>query len=228
MTGTLYIVATPIGNLEDMTLRARRVLGEVDVILCEDTRVTKKLLSRHEIHTSCERLDAHVEIKKASDIVKRLEAGHHIALVSDAGTPGISDPGARLVAYVREHAADTNITVVPGPSALTAALSIAGIHEERFTFLGFPPHKKGRKTFFESVANYDHPVVFYESSHRIIKTLESLHNVLQKDQKVMLMHELTKLHEEVITGTPHDVFEKVKENPGLQKGEYVVIVHRKI
>src|SRR3989338_1380795 len=149
--GKLSIVATPIGNLEDITLRALRTFKECDVIYAEDTRVISKLLARYEIKKPLQRLDSATEIKKANEIIARLEAGEHVAFVSDAGTPGISDPGSRLVRAVREHShilknVGIKIEAIPGASALTAALSIAGVEDGRFTFLGFLPHKKGRQT----------------------------------------------------------------------------------
>ena len=215
--GILYIVATPIGNLEDMTLRALRILKEVDVVFAEDTRVTKKLLSHYDIHTSVERLDAKVEGTKGSEVIRLLEEGKNAALVSDAGTPGISDPGSRLVRTVRD--VGLRVETIPGPSALTAALSIAGVPADEFIFLGFPPHKKGRETFFKRVLSEERTVVFYESTHRILKALESLGN-----ESVIVLRELTKIYEEVLEGTAQQILEILKTTPEKQKGEFVVIV----
>jgi 16S rRNA (cytidine1402-2'-O)-methyltransferase len=153
MSGTLSVVATPIGNMEDITLRALRVLKEVDYVLCEDTRVTGKLLSHYEIKAKLKRYDAHASEKVHNDILEDLRAGKHIALVSDAGTPGVSDPGVFLVARIRQEVPDARIDAIPGASALTASFSIAGIAGNEFTFLGFVPQKKGRETFFKSLAS---------------------------------------------------------------------------
>src|SRR3989338_8960756 len=156
--GKLSIVATPIGNLGDMTFRGLWNLKEANVIYAEDTRVISKLLSHYGLKKSVFRLDAATEIKKADEIINRLEAGEHVAFVSDAGTPGISDPGARLVAHVRERLPEATIEAIPGPSALTAALSIAGLSTDRFLFLGFLPHKKGRQTALKEIAQCTVPV----------------------------------------------------------------------
>ncbi|HEX7724116.1 MAG TPA: 16S rRNA (cytidine(1402)-2'-O)-methyltransferase, partial [Candidatus Paceibacterota bacterium] len=166
---TLYVVGTPIGNLEDITLRALRILREADLILCEDTRVTKKLLTVNDIHTPTKSYHAHSTMSRVEDILDMLREGKNLALVSDAGTPGISDPGAELVARVRSElaaqiaAGELKIESVPGPSALAAALSIAGVPCARFTFLGFLPHKKGRETLFKEIAGSEETYAFYES-----------------------------------------------------------------
>lgn len=221
MNGILSIVATPIGNLEDMTLRALRVLTEADYVLCEDTRVTGKLLSHYDIKTSLKRYDAHSSDAIHESIIADLQAGKHIALVSDAGTPGVSDPGVLLVARARQ--AGARIDAIPGPSALTAAYSIAGVSGNQFTFLGFVPQKKGRQTFFESLAQYDMPIMFYEAPHRIMKTLESL-TTLSFECKVLVFRELTKMHEEVVTGTPQEVHDYFVEHADHVRGEFVVMV----
>ncbi len=220
--GRLSVVATPIGNMEDITLRALRVLKECDYVLCEDTRVTGKLLARHEIKARMKRYDAHTSDKAHLDIINDIKKGMHLALVSDAGTPGVSDPGVLLVQSARE--AGALVDTVPGASAVTAAFSIAGIAGNQFCFLGFVPQKKGRKTFFESLPPFDRPVIFFESTHRIMKTLETLVN-LSINRKVYLGRELTKMHEEMIIGTPSEVLEILKTEPVRQKGEFVVILH---
>lgn len=220
--GTLSIVATPIGNLEDITLRALRTLKECDVIYAEDTRVISKLLARYEIRRPLQRLDAATEAKKAEEIVERLEAGERVAFASDAGTPGISDPGSRLVARVRERLPDVKIEAIPGPSALTTLLSIAGIDAAEFTFLGFLPHKKGRQTALREIATSKRPVVLFESPHRILKLLAELHGTLPSAH-VVIGRELTKLHEEVIEGTPAELAASL-EKRGAVRGEFVVIV----
>ena len=223
--GKLSIVATPIGNLEDITLRALRTLKECDVIYAEDTRIISKLLARYEIKKPLQRLDATTEIKKADEIITRLEAGEHVALVSDAGTPGISDPGARLVKAVREHShilknVGMTIEAIPGASALTAALSIAGLDTTEFTFLGFLPHKKGRQTALKKIAANKFPTVLYESPHRILKLLKELEYV----SRITIVRELTKVHEEVISGTPTDLLAHFAAHPDTVRGEFVVIV----
>ncbi|MCD4761570.1 16S rRNA (cytidine(1402)-2'-O)-methyltransferase [bacterium] len=181
---TLYIVATPIGNLEDISMRALRILGEVDFILCEDTRVTKKLLLHYKVKTPTISYHQHSNEKKHDYILGLFKDGKDLALVSDAGTPGISDPGGKLVQAVikrfnveASQATPVQIESVPGPSAVTAALSISGIPTDKFLFLGFPPHKKGRQKFIKGIASSIYPVVVYESKHRIIKFLEELQDL---------------------------------------------------
>jgi 16S rRNA (cytidine1402-2'-O)-methyltransferase len=220
--GKLSIVATPIGNLEDITLRALRTLKECDVIYAEDTRVISKLLARYEIKKPLQRLDAAMEIKRAGEIIERLEAGEHVVFVSDAGTPGISDPGARLVAQVRAQVPEVKIEAIPGASALTAALSIAGLDATGFTFLGFLPHKKGRQTALKGIMESEIPVVLYESPHRIEKLLEELSAL--EASNVIIARELTKIHEEVITGTPVEVQAHFTAHPDTVRGEFVVVV----
>lgn len=220
-TGILSVVATPIGNLEDITLRALRVLKEVDYIICEDTRVTGVLLKRYEIATKLKRYDAHASEAVHQTILDDLAAGKHIALVSDAGTPGVSDPGVLLIARVRQARA-ARIDAIPGPSAVTAAFSIAGISGNAFSFLGFAPQKKGRVTFFNELADYKHPVIFFESTHRIMKLLGSL-SELYPTATLCVGRELTKLHEEMVVGTPLEVEAELTAKPVRQKGEFVVI-----
>jgi 16S rRNA (cytidine1402-2'-O)-methyltransferase len=219
--GTLSVVATPIGNLEDITLRALRTFKECDVIYAEDTRVISKLLARYEISKPLQRLDAATEEKKAKEIIERLEAGEKVVLVSDAGTPGISDPGARLVERVRRLASETKIETIPGASALTAALSIAGLESDSFTFLGFLPHKKGRQTALRKIAASEHPVVLYESPHRILKLLGEL--AALNIPRATIARELTKIHEEVVAGTPAEVTAHLEDKDAVS-GEFVVII----
>lgn len=220
--GTLSIVATPIGNLEDLTLRALRTLKECDVIYAEDTRVISKLLARYEIKKPLQRLDAAMETKRADQIIERLEAGEHVVFVSDAGTPGISDPGARLVAEVRKLLPSATIEAIPGASALTAALSIAGLDATGFTFLGFLPHKKGRQTALKGIAASELPVVLYESPHRVVKLLKELGAL--DVSRVTLARELTKIHEEVVSGTPDEMLAHFTLHPDTVRGEFVVII----
>lgn len=218
--GTLSIVATPIGNLEDITLRALRTLKECDVIYAEDTRVISKLLARYEIQKPLKRLDAATEMKKTDEVIARLQAGERVALVTDAGTPGISDPGARLVSLIRANGGIAKIEAIPGPSALTAALSIAGVDSTAFTFLGFLPHKKGRQTALKKIAGSEVPTVLYESPHRIEKLLKELSFA----KKLTVLRELTKVHEEIISGTPEDIKRHFAEHPDRVRGEFVVII----
>jgi 16S rRNA (cytidine1402-2'-O)-methyltransferase len=223
--GTLAIVATPIGNLEDITLRALRTLREADYVLCEDTRVTGKLLAYHGIKNKLKRYDAHASEKVHEAIVADLMAGQQIALVSDAGTPGVSDPGVLLVARARK--AGARLEAIPGPSALTAALSLAGIAGNQFTFLGFVPQKKGRQTFFATLTEHIQPVIFFESTHRIIKTLESL-SATHLTAMLTVGRELTKLHEEVVVGTPAEVLAHFTLAPIKQKGEFVIMFSARV
>lgn len=220
-SGTLSVVATPIGNLEDITHRAVRVLSEVDYILCEDTRVTGKLCAHYSIATPLRRYDAHASESVHERIIADLGEGKHLALVSDAGTPGVSDPGVLLIQRARE--AGARVEAIPGPSAVTAAVSIAGLTGNQFAFLGFAPQKKGRQTFFGSLTSYAHPVLFFESTHRIMKMLDALAATMP-ERTIMLARELTKLHEELLVGTPAALYEQLTAKPVKQKGEFVVIV----
>ena len=225
--GTLYIVATPIGNLEDITLRALRILKEVDTILCEDTRTTRVLLNKYDIKTKTMSYNAHATEGKESVIIKMLGEGKDLALVSDAGTPTISDPGVMLVANVKkEFGEDVKVVPIPGPSALIAALSASGISSAEFTFLGFLPHKKGRETLFKEISNSKRVVVFYESTHRIIKTLTSLVEYVPTF-KVVIGREITKQFEEFVEGTPGEVLTYFTVNEDKHRGEFVVIVEPK-
>ena len=222
---TLYIIGTPIGNLEDVTLRALRVLKEVDLILCEDTRVTSRLLSKYDIDTPKMSYHAQSKISKADKILDMLAEGKNLALVSDAGTPCISDPGVMLVAQVRERFGETvSIVPIPGPSALITALSAAGISVAEFTFLGFLPHKKGRETLFREIAASSRVMVFYESTHRIEKALESLEKFCGAGRQVIVARELTKIYEEFVRGTTAEVRAHFSKNQDRVRGEFVVIV----
>lgn len=218
----LYVIATPIGNLEDITLRALRILREVDFVICEDTRVTKKLLSRHDISKLLVSCHEHSTPKVYEKIFEMLSKGKNAALVTDAGTPGISDPGARLLSFLRENNPEVEISPIPGPSALLAAASVAGINMDQFLFLGFPPHKKGRKTFFEEVAKVAVPVIFYESTHRVAKAFAELAGVLGDAADIVVAREITKIYEEVWRGTIKDA--AVHFVGERQRGEFVIIV----
>ncbi|MDE1874909.1 MAG: 16S rRNA (cytidine(1402)-2'-O)-methyltransferase [Patescibacteria group bacterium] len=218
---TLYIVATPIGNLEDITLRAIRILKEVAVVFCEDTRTSRVLFSKYDIKTPTESFHAQSPLSKIDRVIELLKEGKDIALVTDAGTPGISDPGMVLVSEVRSRAPEVIVAAVPGPSALTAAVSIAGKPLHEFVFLGFLPHKKGRQTLFDEIRAGERPYVFYESPHRIEKTLESLKGM---PKTVTILRELTKMHESYVSGTAEEVLASFRNNPGTLRGEFVVIV----
>ena len=223
----LYIVGTPIGNLEDATFRAVRILGEVDLILAEDTRVTKRLLDKYGVKTPLLRFDAKVEAKNSKKIAGLLKEGKDIALVSDAGTPGVSDPGQTLVWRVREELPDVKIISIPGVSAITAVLSVAGLSDTGFLFLGFLPHKKGRETLFKKIAESDKTIVFYESVHRFLKTLESLKKFLGSSggaRRIVVGRELPKMFEEVVSGPAEEVIGHFSENPNRVKGEFVIVV----
>ena len=218
---TFYVIATPIGNLEDITLRALRILKEVDLVLCEDTRVTKRLFEKHSITTHMVSYHAQSGEAKVELILEKIEEGKTIALVTDAGTPGISDPGSLLISQIRKAYPDLKIVAVPGPSALPSALSIAGVPTHEFVFLGFFPHKKGRETLFKEIAAAERPMVFYESTHRIMKTLESLKKI---PKTITLVREITKIYEEVLQGSAAEVEKILTDTPEKQKGEFVVIV----
>lgn len=227
MAGTLYIVPTPIGNLEDMTLRAIRVLKEVDLVLCEDTSVTQKLFKQYGIDTKTSVFYAQTGIKNIERALEQLQAGNRIALVSDAGTPTISDPGVLLVDRVRNELPEVEIVALPGASALTTALSASGMSSATFTFYGFLPHKKGRETLFKTIAASEHVSVFYESVHRIEKALESLAGILEGGRKVAIARELTKVHEEIVRGTAEEARSYFRNNPDHVRGEFVVVVEGK-
>jgi len=220
----LYVVATPIGNLEDITLRAIRILKEVDLILCEDTRTTRVLLSKYEITTPTQSYHAQSSLSKIDQVIEMLKGGKNIALVSDAGTPAISDPGSLLISRVRASlGSDVVISPIPGPSALVSALSVSGLTGGSFIFYGFLPHKKGRETIFKKIAESDMNSVFYESPHRIMKTLESLAEYAP-EKKIIIARELTKIFEEIVSGTPSELVEYFTVNQEKERGEFVVMV----
>ena len=224
----LYIVATPIGNLEDLTFRALRILKEVDLILCEDTRVTKKLLCHYGIKTPTLSYHQHSKLQKINYILELLKRGKNLALVSDAGTPGISDPGNKLIQeilrFTETRPLEIKIIPIPGASAVTAAASISGFPMDKFSFLGFPPTKRKRKKFFKEVVNSKYPVIFYESPYRIIKTLEELGS-MNKELRIMVARELTKKFETVYRGKIEEVMGKIEKDK--IKGEFVVVVNPK-
>ncbi len=223
--GTLSVVATPIGNLADITLRALETLKAADAIACEDTRVTAKLLARYDIQKPLLIFHAQSGRLATTRILALLAEGKHVALVTDAGTPGISDPGSALVRAVRDTlGTDARIVAIPGAAAVTAALSIAGVPTDEFTFLGFLPHKKGRQTLFAEIAEASRTMVFYESPHRIEKALASLAEALPEGRRVVVLRELTKLYESLVEGSASEVAAHFKEKASEVRGEFVVIV----
>jgi 16S rRNA (cytidine1402-2'-O)-methyltransferase len=222
--GTLYVVATPIGNLGDMTYRAVEVLKVVDLILCEDTRTSKTLLMHYGIHTKTSSYHAHSSNNKHDTIIEQLQTGKNIALISDAGTPGISDPGSLLISYIRTNHPKFPVIPLPGACAITTLLSVSGFMGNEFTFLGFVPHKKGRETFFKNIAILEHTVVFYESCHRIVKTLTSLANLYENTHTVMIGREMTKKFETYSSGTISQILENIQADTNQQKGEFVIIL----
>src|SRR3981189_3179662 len=219
---SLFLVATPIGNLEDITLRALRVLKEVDLIACEDTRQTLKLLSHYGIQTRLVSYHEHNEMTKASELVVDLEGGAKIALVTDAGMPGISDPGFRLIALAIRH--HVPVVPIPGASAFLAALLASGLPTDSFRFSGFLPAKSGqRRKLLESVKDSPRTQVFYEAPHRLLETLGDVVEVLGNDRHVVVAREVTKLHEEFLRGRATEVLEQLKAR-GDVKGEITLLI----
>jgi 16S rRNA (cytidine1402-2'-O)-methyltransferase len=216
----LYLVPTPIGNLKDITLRAIDVLSEVDMILAEDTRQTGKLLKHLQIETSLRSFHSHNEHKKADDIIQQLSLGVTMALVSDAGSPGISDPGYLLVKKSRE--AGIAVIPLPGPTAFVPALTASGLPCEAFYFAGFLPHKKGRQTKWKMLKELDTTVILYESPFRLLKCLNEIKTYIGPETKVCVARELTKVFEEIETKLVDDMIEHYTSKPSI-KGEIVVI-----
>lgn len=216
--GTLYLCATPIGNLEDITLRVLRILEEVDVIAAEDTRQTIKLLNHFEIKTPLVSYHEHNKYQKTPILVKELLEGKNIALVTDAGTPAISDPGAELALAAYE--AGVEVTSLPGASAVITALTLSGLDTRRFAFEGFlPQEKKERSRVLERLRNTTYTTVFYEAPHRLLKTLEAVQEVIPADRKIAVCRELTKKHETIMQCTLAEAFQYFQENE--PKGEFV-------
>jgi 16S rRNA (cytidine1402-2'-O)-methyltransferase len=221
MSGRLYIVSTPIGNLEDITLRALKVLKEADVVACEDTRTTRKLLIRYAIETPLVSYHEHNEIEKAKELLSLLEGGRSIALVSDAGTPCISDPGYRLVKLASEHGIE--VLSIPGPSATVSALSVSGLPTSSFAFFGFLPRTKKHLTdYLSRIKNYPETLVFYESPNRVTKTLRAMSEVFG-DRNISLSREMTKLYEETLRGKIPYVLEALGKRDKI-KGEVTIVV----
>ncbi len=217
--GRLYIVATPIGNLGDLTLRAKEILNSVNLIACEDTRHSGILLKHYKIDKPKLSFHSHSGNAKVIKILAHLKKGDDVALISDAGTPGISDPGYVLI----DAALDLGVEVVPipGPSAVITALCASGLPTDKFLYLGFLPVKKGRQTLFKKIADSEYTVAFYESPHRLKKTLKQLKDYLKKDAKVVVAKELTKIYEKFYRGSIDEVDKQIPDKP---KGEYVVMI----
>ncbi len=224
MSKILYIVPTPIGNLEDMTHRAVRILKEVSIVFCEDTSVTQRLFKEYAIVTKTSVFHANSTEKDFRRIIDALHEGNDVALVSDAGMPTISDPGVSIVKRVYEEVEGVQVVALPGATALTTALAVSGISSATFTFFGFLPQKKGRETVFGKIVENEHTSAFYESVHRIEKTLESLKDKLQDGRMVVVCKELSKMHEEVVRGTASYVAEYFVLHKDKIRGEFVVIV----
>jgi 16S rRNA (cytidine1402-2'-O)-methyltransferase len=219
----LYIVATPIGNLEDITLRGLRILKEADLVACEDTRQTQKLLSHYGIQKRTVSYHEHNELTRAAEMVKQLEEGATIALVSDAGMPGISDPGYRLIALAIRH--HIPVVPVPGASAFVAALAASGLPTDSFRFSGFLPAKAGqRRDLLQEVARSPRTQVFYEAPHRLLEALQDIVDVLGAERPVVVAREVTKLHEEFVRGRASEVLEQFRSRPGEVKGEITLLV----
>ena len=219
MPGTLFIVATPIGNLEDITFRAIRTLKEADIIAAEDTRVTRKLLSHYDIHTPMIAYHQHSGGRRAEEIMEKIREGSNVALVSDAGTPGISDPGHELIALCIDQG--LQIECMPGPAALIPAIVVSGLPTAHFVFDGFPPRKESeRSVYFRSISEEARTIVLYESPLRLASTLRSAHRVLG-DRRIAVVREATKLFEEVFRGTLTEAIERFQ---GRVRGEIVIVI----
>lgn len=218
--GKLYLVPTPVGNLEDITLRAIRILKEVDVILAEDTRTSGKLLQHYNITTHMQSHHMHNEHKTVEALVKRILAGETVALISDAGTPAISDPGFLLARACIENRIE--VDCLPGATAFVPALVNSGLPNDKFVFEGFLPVKKGRQTRFKLLAEESRTIIFYESPHKLLKTLGNIVEYFGNDRQVSVSRELTKLYEETVRGTAEEVFRHYTEKP--PKGEIVIVV----
>lgn len=216
--GTLYIVSTPIGNLEDITLRALRILKSVDLIACEDTRQTKILLAHFQIKKNLISYHQHSKLSKINLLISKLESGQNIAVVTDAGTPGLSDPAGVLIAEAFQS--KLKVVPIPGPSALTTLLAVAGESMDKFLFLGFLPKKKGRLTLLKYLDKSKFPIVFFESPKRILKTLKDIQDTMG-DRFIIVGRELTKKFEEIYRGRISEVISKIKP-----QGEFVIIISR--
>lgn len=216
---TLFVIATPIGNLEDITLRALRILKDVDLIACEDTRRTSILIKRYDIEKPLISYHQHSKLQKVDFLIEELKSGKNIALVTDAGTPGISDPGGVLIGEAIKN--NIGVEPIPGPSSFTAILSVGGFYLDKFLYLGFLPKKKGRQTLLKKIAPADVPIVICESPHRIVETLKDLQNQCG-DREVVIGRELTKKFQEFFRGKISEILPKIRP-----QGEFVMIVKPK-
>ncbi len=226
----LYIVATPLGNLSDITLRALEILKSVPLIACEDTRVSSRLLAAYEIKTKTVSYHQHSSSDKVGFLLDKMKEAGEMALITDAGTPGISDPGNLFIAEaIKKFGEELEVVAIPGPSAIISALSISGLPTDRFLFLGFLPHKKGKETMLKRIIESEETAVFYESTHRIMKSLVKLEEMMpdgaDKHRRIVVCRELTKKFETVYRGDLKTVIAKLKE--GVTKGEFVVVVEGK-
>jgi 16S rRNA (cytidine1402-2'-O)-methyltransferase len=219
---TLFVVATPIGNLGDISARALEVLGMVGVILCEDTRETRKILNHYKIETPVSSLHEHSSDAVLAHVVEQLREGKNIAYVTDAGTPAISDPGGKLVELA--YRAGVQVSPIPGPSSVMAALSVAGFPANEFQFLGYFPRKKGRQTLLNNMKDFSLTTVFFEAPYRIVKTLESIAASIP-EREIFVGREMTKQFEEYMRGTAKEIFEAVQAKE--PRGEYVIVVRGK-
>jgi 16S rRNA (cytidine1402-2'-O)-methyltransferase len=218
--GKLYLVPTPIGNLEDMTYRSVRILNEVDAILCEDTRTSSRLLQHYGIQKKLISHHQHNEHKAVEKVIEHLQNGENIALITDAGTPGISDPGFLLTRACAE--ADIEVETLPGATAFVPALVNSGLPCDKFCFEGFLPHKKGRHTRLTQLAEEERTIVFYESTHRIVKSLSQMAEYFGADRKASVSRELSKMHEETVRGTLTELAQYYTDH--VSKGEFVVVI----
>ena len=225
MSGTLYIVATPIGNLQDMTPRAVQILDKVTLILAEDTRSAKKILTHFDIKTPVKSYHQHSSANRRLEILNMLLQGQDLALITDAGTPGISDPGNELVDFLYEHG-PTSIIPIPGPSAVSTVISVCGFNMQRYIFVGFVP-KKGRLMFFRNLRELNMPVVYFDSPHRVVKNLEMVKEVFGEEVRVFIGRELTKIHETHYRGKVADVMGQLLKQKVI-KGEISVVVEGKV
>ncbi len=228
MAGTFFVVATPIGNLQDISFRAIDVLKNVDLVLAEDTRVTRRIFDKYEIENKLDSYNSFSTKAKKNKIIDLLKDDKDIALVSDAGTPTISDPGVKIVQDLYDTFGDNldeiEIIPIPGASAVLSALSVSGFSSSEFVFYGFLPHKKGRQTIFKEIAENKKTSVFYESPHRLMKALNSLEEFCREDRKIFVARELTKIYEEKRRGSVKEVKEFFEANSGKVRGEFVIVV----
>lgn len=220
----LYLIPTPIGNLEDITYRAVSLLGQVTTVLAEDTRTSRRLLDKYEISARLESFHAHNEHKKLEHIIERLKGGEEMALISDAGTPGISDPGFLLVREAIKN--EIPLTCLPGPTAMIPAMVMSGLPCDKFHYEGFLPQKKGKKTRLEYLLGLDNPFIIYESPHRVVKTLKRIQEMSESDRQVCVTREISKIHEECIRGQLPEVIAELENRPSI-KGEIVIVVDGK-